>query len=294
MGKILVLGGSRYFGKRLVSLLALSGEHEVTVATRGLTAVNAEGNVRHLRIDRGDEASLHQTAVEGPWDVVYDNICFTPNDALAAIRAFDGKVRRYVLTSTMSVYGFSENPISESGFDPYIYELKPGGPDDFDYGEGKRMAEAAFFQRADFPVSALRIPIVLGPDDYTRRLHWHVERIRQGLPIVVPNPDAAISFISSGETASFLSWLGHSEMTGPINACSDGNITIGGVIRLIEEIAGKQAVVHGETQTNDDNASPFGIPSSWVLDNGKAKAAGFRFEALTDWLPELIREIAAG
>lgn len=293
MGKILVLGGSRYFGKRLVSLLAQTGEHEVTVATRGLTAVNAESNVRHLRVDRSDVTSLRQMADKGPWDVIYDNICFTPNDALAAIQAFDGKVRRYVLTSTMSVYSFSENPISESDFDPYHYEFKPGGPDDFDYGEGKRMAEAAFFQRADFPVCALRIPIVLGPDDYTRRLHWHVERIRQGLPIVVPNPDAAISFISSAETAGFLGWLGRSEVTGPINACSDGAITIGEVIRLIEEIAGKKAIVHDDTQIDDDNASPFGIPSSWVMDNGKAKAEGFRFEALNDWLPQLVRQIAA-
>lgn len=96
-----------------------------------------------------------------------------------------------------------------------------------------------------------------------------------------------------GETADFLAWLGRSEATGPINACSDGSITIGGIIRLIEEITGKQAVVHGETPVDNDNASPFGIPSSWVLDNGKAKAAGFRFEALTDWLPQLVRQIAA-
>ncbi|GJM82583.1 hypothetical protein HMSSN139_50790 [Paenibacillus sp. HMSSN-139] len=207
-GKILVLGGSRYFGKRLVNLLAGSGLHDVTAATRGQTEVRFDAPVTQLRLDRTDENSLREAAAAGPWDIVYDNICYSPDEALAAVRAFKGRVGQYILTSTLSVYQLGKVPLAEADFDPYGYELKLGDKQAFDYGEGKRLAEAALFQQADFPVTALRIPIVLGPDDYTRRLHFHVEHVQQGLPIGVPNLEAAMSFITSAETAKFLAWLG--------------------------------------------------------------------------------------
>lgn len=290
MAKILVLGGSRYFGKRLVNLLASSGKHEVTVATRGQTEAQFDAPVTQLRLDRTDEKSLQEAAAAGPWDLVYDNICYSPNEALAAVRAFKGRVGKYVLTSTLSVYKLGKSPLAEEDFDPYHYELKLGDKQAFDYGEGKRLAEAAFFQQAGFPVSVLRIPIVLGPDDYTRRLHFHVEHVQLGQPIGITNPDASISFITSAETAKFLDWLGENELTGPINACSDGEITIGEIIRLIESITGKTALI--ERETTQEHQSPFGIPSSWVMDNTKAREAGYQFEALGDWLPGLIRHIA--
>ncbi|MGP0583889.1 NAD-dependent epimerase/dehydratase family protein [Paenibacillus timonensis] len=291
MAKILVLGGSRYFGKRLVNRLAESGRHEVTVATRGLAEVRYDAPVTQLRMDRTNEDSLREAAAAGPWDIVYDNICYSPNEALAAVRAFKGRVGQYILTSTLSVYELGRVPLVESDFDPYSYELKLGDKQAFDYGEGKRLAETALFQEADFPVSALRIPIVLGPDDYTRRLHFHVEHVQQGLPIGVPNLDAAISFITSAETAKFLAWLGETRLTGPINACSDGEITIGGILRLIENATGKTALI--ERETAPEHQSPFGIPTSWVMDNTKAREAGYRFEGLDEWLPELVRHIAA-
>ncbi|MUG88909.1 NAD-dependent epimerase/dehydratase family protein [Paenibacillus timonensis] len=291
MSKILVLGGSRYFGKRLVNRLAESGRHDVTVATRGLAEVRFDAPVTQLRMDRTNEDSLREAAAAGPWDIVYDNICYSPNEALAAVRAFKGRVGQYILTSTLSVYQLGKVPLVEADFDPYNYELKLGDKPTFDYGEGKRLAETALFQEADFPVSALRIPIVLGPDDYTRRLHFHVEHVQQGLPIGMLNPEAEMSFITSAETAKFLAWLGETGLTGPINACSDGNITIGGILRFIENITGKPALV--ERETAQEHQSPFGIPASWVMDNSKAHEAGYRFEALDEWLPELVRHIAA-
>lgn len=291
MSKILVLGGSRYFGKRLVNLLLQEGCHEITVATRGLSEVEYDGTVQSIKLDRKDEEALKSAAAAGPWDIVYDNICYSPDDAFAAVRAFDGQVGRYILTSTLSVYDFSDQVITESDFDPYGYKLRMGKAADFSYGEGKRLAEAAFFEKADFPVCAMRIPIVLGPDDYTRRLHFHVERVMRGTPIGVPNPEAAMSLITSAEAASFLQWLGKSSLTGPVNACSDGSLSIGGIIGLIEEITGKQADIRTETEA--ENMSPFGISASWVMDHSKAQEAGYCFESVYDWLPHLIRDIAA-
>ncbi|WP_334072831.1 MULTISPECIES: NAD-dependent epimerase/dehydratase family protein [Paenibacillus] len=292
MGKVLVLGGTRYFGKKLVNLLLQEGVHEVTVATRGTTMAEFDRTVTRIAADRTDEGALRSVAAAGPWDMVFDNICYSPGEAEAAIRAFDGHVRRYILTSTLSVYGSGTSPLAEEDFDPYTYKRKTGKREDFDYGEGKRQAETAFFQLADFPVAAMRIPIVLGPDDYTRRLHFHIERVMKGTPIGMPNAEAAMSFVSSDETASFMQWLGSSDLRGPINASSEGTITLRSLMELIERETGKTALIQKETEPDD--ASPFGVTASWYMDISKARAAGYRFSSLLDWLPGLIRDIAQG
>lgn len=294
MGKVLVLGGTRYFGKRLVNLLLQEGVHEVTVATRGLTEAEFAGPVNRLVLDRSDESSLAKAAEAGPWDVIYDNICYSPNEAMAAVRAFEGRVGRYVLTSTLSVYGFGKSPLSEEDFNPYEYKWATGERGEMEYGEAKRQAEAAFLQEASFPVAAMRIPIVLGPDDYTRRLHFHVERVMNGTPIGLPNPEAAMSFITSAETAAFLLWLGGSDLIGPVNASSDGELTISRMIAMIERETGKEARLLSEKEVEPENESPFGVPSSWVMDTSKAKAAGYEFDNVMDWMPDLIKQIAAG
>lgn len=140
-------------------------------------------------------------------------------------------------------------------------------------------------------MAAVRFPIVLGTDDYTRRLHFHIEHVLAGRPIGIPNPQAEISFIRSDEAAAFLHWLGRegSAVTGPVNACSDGTLPIGSVISIIEQITGRTAVVQNEAAEADQ--SPFGIGASWFMDTAKARSAGFSFLSLSEWFPELVSSL---
>ncbi|RNB85856.1 NAD-dependent epimerase/dehydratase family protein [Brevibacillus fluminis] len=289
MEKILVLGGTRFFGKRLVHKLLESGA-DVTVATRGLTPDPFGQNVKRLVIDRDDARSLQAAAQTQDWDIVYDNICYSAQNALDANVAFDGRVGRYLLTSTLSVYDFGPKPLEEADFAPETYPIVPGTRADVTYQEGKRQAEAVFFQKASFPVAAVRFPIVLGEDDYTKRLHDQIERVSTGKLIGVPNPDALVSFILSDEAARFLSWLAKSDLTGPVNACSNGSITVGSLLHLIEEALGKRAVT--ATKTDAADHSPFGVPDSWHMSTAKAKQAGFTFNDLNDWLPQLVQKLS--
>lgn len=193
----LVLGGTRFFGKTLVQELLAKGV-AVTVATRGLMADPFADRVRRIKVDREDPLSLKK-ALGGPgWDVVYDQICYSPNDAKNAFDLLRGRIGHYVFTSSQSAYATSGLQ-RESDFDPYAYPLKMGGRGDFDYGEGKRQAEAAFFQLAGFPVTAVRYSFVLGPDDYTERLKFHVDRIKQGGTIAAPNLESLTSICPSSE-----------------------------------------------------------------------------------------------
>ncbi|WNS46271.1 NAD-dependent epimerase/dehydratase family protein [Paenibacillus sp. MMS20-IR301] len=289
MRKILVLGGTRFFGKRLVEKLLQDGDSAVTILTRGLTGDDFGGRVTRLAADRTDAEGLARAAGDTDWDVIYDNICFSPDEAAAAVRIFSGKVKRYILTSSLSVYNPQPDILTEADFDPLQIPLQTGGKEKFSYQEGKQLAEAVMLGVADFPVAAVRFPIVLGVDDYTRRLHFHIEHVRAGQPIGIPNPRAEISFIRSDEAADFLYWLGSSELSGPVNACSDGTLSIGGVITAIEEITGIPAVIRHETAAADQ--SPFGIGESWFMDTAKARSTGFSFLSLSEWFPELVSSI---
>ncbi|GGE68752.1 NAD-dependent epimerase/dehydratase family protein [Priestia taiwanensis] len=285
---ILVLGGTRFFGKKLVESLLEEG-HNVTIATRGNTADDFGDRVKRVRLERTSSESLKEVADADEWDVVYDNICYSPNDALYACEAFAGKVKRYIFTSTLAVYPFGATRNKEEDFNPFTYPIKFGNKSDFDYAEGKKQCEAVFFQKATFPVCAVRFPIVLGEDDYTRRLEFHSERIAHEMEIGMPNIEAIISFIHSNEAATFLSWLKDASVEGPINACAGGEISLADLLTRLEEQLGKKAIVIQES--TPDNHSPYGLPDSWYMETIKAKNAGFVFTELEDWLGALIRRL---
>ena len=69
MKKVLVLGGTRFFGRKLVELLLADG-HDVTIVTRGKLANPFVGKVKHLIVNRRDTEAFSK-AVEGDY---YDMI----------------------------------------------------------------------------------------------------------------------------------------------------------------------------------------------------------------------------
>ncbi len=285
----MVLGGTRFFGKKLVQMLVENG-HDVTIATRGKTEDSYGEKVSRLVVDREDFQSLKSAIGESKWDIVYDNICYSSKEALEACEVFSGKAKHYIFTSTLSVYEFGNGRKIEEDFDPYTYPINMGARTDFSYGEGKRLAEAVFFQKADFSVSAVRFPIVLGLDDYTKRLHFHIQQVKNEKPIGIPNEQAKMGYITSDEAASFLYWLGNQQIEGPINACSKGELSLREILSIIEEHVGKKALV--EQPSVDENSSPFGVPDHWYMDTKKAEEAGFVFRELRNWFPKLVRELS--
>lgn len=288
MKKILVLGGTRFFGKKLVEQL-LKQNHQVTIVTRGVSSNPFGDQVEHLQVDRQDKAAF-KTAVAGrTFDIVYDNICYSPNEAKAFCDIFNGSIGKLVFTSTLSTYEANGKPHAEGDFDPYHYEIVMGDTADFTYGEGKRLAEAVFYEHAKFPVAAVRFPIVMGEEDYTRRLHFHIERIVNNEPIGFVNMDAEMSFIQASEAADFLAWVGLNDVEGPINATANGRISLKQLIELIEQKTGERAKI--ALLGTDEIRSPYAIPATWYMITEKAQQAGFVFSELVDWLPTLVEVI---
>ncbi|MGN4124059.1 NAD-dependent epimerase/dehydratase family protein [Lysinibacillus sphaericus] len=287
--KLLILGGTRFFGRKLVELCLQNG-HDVTILTRGQSGNPFGSQVKQLIVDRDDEDALAQSLTDMSWDIVYDNICYSPKEAHEIAQILEGKTKKLVFTSTLATYEADGIVKTEADFNPYDYEIRMGDQEDFTYGEGKRQAEAVLFKNASFPVVAVRFPIVVGEQDYTRRLHFHVERIVNEQPIILTNAEAKMSFITDDEAAAFLYFAGISTIEGPFNATASGAIALKDLLGLIEEASGKRAKV--SLLGGDANAqSPYAIPADWYMSNAKAQAVGFTFSKLNDWLPKLINTL---
>lgn len=269
--KVLVLGGTRFFGKHSVEALLQDG-HDVTIATRGITEDSFGSAVKRLIVDREDEEQLTEHLEDKSYDIVYDNLCYSSNAANIICKVLEGKTKKYIMTSSMAVYEPALN-LSEEEFNPFEYEIAYGDRNDFSYSEGKRLAEAVLFQKATFPVVAVRFPVVIGENDYTKRLQFYVEHIVRQEPVAVNHLGGELSFIHEEEAGQFLAWCGTESIEGPINACSHGVISTGEIIHFIEENTGIKALL----QEVGDHVAPYNELINCTLHNGKANELGFPF-----------------
>ncbi|MFF4399476.1 NAD-dependent epimerase/dehydratase family protein [Streptomyces sp. NPDC001480] len=292
---VLVIGGSRYFGKRLIARLLAAGDR-VTVLNRGSSAP-PPGAV-HLSADRDDEVALAEVLGGRTFDVVVDQVCYTPRQAAIARRVFAGRTRRYVMTSTVEVYEREDSatPVPETAVDPRTVAVDlelPWSDPEFlgaHYGEGKRQAEAVFAAGGDFPYVSVRVAHVLGgDDDFTGRTAYYAERIRTGAPVPVPPVSRPATYIHVEEIADFLFWTVGEDFTGPVNAASHGLLSTQELCTAVAaHVPGGRTVFR--TAEAGGEVSPLSFSRSYGMDNSRATRLGFTFGDARDWLPKAVAE----
>ncbi|WP_418959214.1 NAD-dependent epimerase/dehydratase family protein [Streptomyces tritici] len=291
--EILIIGGNRYFGRRLTERLVRAG-HFVTVLNRGSSAP-PEGAAR-LVADRDDERALEKALGGRTFDVVVDQVCYTPRQAVVARRVLGPRTKRYVMTSTVEVYEYEDSalPLGEDALDLGSVAVDTGLPWhepaflDAHYGEGKRQAEAVFAQGAECAYATVRVAHVLGgADDFTGRVAHYAERIRAGAPIAVPVVNRPATYVYVEEIAAFLEWAAFREFTGPVNAHSHGPLTTAEICAEIERRVGGRTVFR-EVEVGE--VSPFSFRRSYGMDNARAEALGHRFSHTSQWLGRAIGE----
>ncbi|MCC9306264.1 reductase [Kitasatospora sp. RB6PN24] len=292
---VCVIGGSRYFGRRLIGELRDAGAR-VTVLNRG--SVPPPEGVRWLCADRDDEGALRAALGDRRFDVVVDQVCYTPVQAAIGARVFAGRTRRYVLTSTVEVYAQTggAGPLPEAAVDPAGWPVNqelPWSDQDFvasHYGEGKRQAEAVLMRAAAFEVALVRTAHVVGGADFTGRLAHYVHRIEHGLPVAVHAAPQPASFIRDDEIARFLAWAAGADFTGAVNAASHGALDVRELCEAVGRVVGAEPrLVVGAGSA----LSPLSFDRCYPMDNGRARQLGFRFSVLDDWLPQVIEEARA-
>lgn len=300
--KILIIGGTRFFGRCLVRGLLRTGE-QVTLATRGHAADDFGDRVRRLVVDRRDASALSLALAGRTFDVVFDQVCYTPLDARSAADAFAGRAGRYVMASTIEVYRpligrctapFAEDALALPDEDALDDDPRWHQPDwaEARYGDGKRRAEAVFARDDRLAVVAVRIAHVLGgPQDFTGRLAAHVRAARAGRSLASAGARrGASSFIAPEGIAAFLQWVADRQFTGAVNAASKGGLDAAALHRRIFETLRMpipDVAAHGAFE------SPFDYPAPFEMDTARALALGHDFEPVDAWLAEMICAHAA-
>jgi nucleoside-diphosphate-sugar epimerase len=190
---VLVIGGTGYLGQRITDAFVRAG-YQVAVLSRGQRAPHDLAHTfEDLRADRRDRAALQAALASRSFDIVVDNVAYEADDAASLLMLLDGRVGRYLLTSSTAVYAnrFTRRPIREDEADLAV-RTPVDDPDPFHsrlghaYANGKRAVEQAVRNsRAAWTI--LRPPVIVGADDRTRRVWWFVQRLLDGGPIVIPD-----------------------------------------------------------------------------------------------------------
>ncbi|PJJ29249.1 Rossmann-fold NAD(P)-binding domain-containing protein [Lacrimispora celerecrescens] len=279
--EILVLGGTKYFGIHMVEELIKKG-HNVTIATRGITKDTYGNSVRRLVVERNSAKSMAEVFSNMTYDVVCDNIAYCSNDVKYALDSI--KCKRYVMTSSMSVYDDLHVNTMESDFNPFEKPLKWCDRADYPYDEVKRLAECALFQAYPLQNSAaVRFPFVIGTDDYTKRLYFYIEHVVKEIPMFIDNIDAQMEFVSSDEAGRFLAFLAEQECTGAFNGSNTGTISLREIIAYVEEKTGRRTVLSKAGDNGPYNGAP-----DYSLNTRLASEWKFDFSPLKSWIYDLI------
>src|SRR5688572_17909636 len=108
--RLLVIGGTVFLGRHLVSQ-ALAAGHQVTTLNRGTHNLPEQEHAEKLFADRDAELSVLSGRT---FDAVIDTCGYRPETVRHSVNALGGAVGSYIFISTVSVYGeFSAIGIGE-------------------------------------------------------------------------------------------------------------------------------------------------------------------------------------
>lgn len=279
--KILVIGGTRFFGIHMVNELLAAG-HDVTIATRQKASDSFGDKVKRIFLERTKEESIREALKGTHYDAVIDKIAYCSNDIRYVMDVID--CDKYIYMSSTSVYNPKHINTVEADFDGFENELIWCDRKAFPYEQIKRQAEYALWQQySDKKWIAVRYPFVIGKDDYTKRLLFYVEHTMKSIPMNIDNVHCQMSYIRSDEAGKFLAFLVDKDVKGAINGASDGTISIKEMIEYVEKKTGTKAII----DSSGEDAPYNGVPE-YSICTDKAKALGYQFTELKGWIYELL------
>ena len=186
--RILVIGGSYFFGRVFVMLAAK--EHDVTVVNRGTCSV-AELGAKQIKGDRKEEGVWK--SIEGDYDCVVDFCAYEKGDIARVLENMPGRIRQYIFISTVDVY---ERGIKGLKGEETPLETRPLPGEAGAYIAGKVALEREVREQCgkrDISCTVLRPAILYGPLNYAPRESVYIRLLARNrvLPRIT---DAAGSF----------------------------------------------------------------------------------------------------
>jgi nucleoside-diphosphate-sugar epimerase len=190
--QVLVIGGSRFIGQAVVARLLADG-HKITLLNRGQSPDPFGSRVSRVLGDRSDPDTLKRALARRDFDVVLDVIGFREEDTQGAIAQLGGRIGHFIHISTASVYLIRDRlfcPFREEDFAGRLAPRTEATSSSWLYAYHKRRCEVVLqhaWETDQFPFTSLRLPMVIGPEDYTERSTAYLERLADGGPLILPD-----------------------------------------------------------------------------------------------------------
>ncbi len=224
--KILVMGGTRFVGKSLVSKL-LSHNYDIDIFTRGNKS-NPE-NTNLIKGDRNNIESILKIK-DKKYDVIYDISGRELEQTKLLIDNVSDSFKRYIYVSSAGVYSDNyELPLSEdSPLDPQSRH------------KGKCETENWLIAQK-IPFTSFRPTYIYGPGNYNKIENWFFERLFHLKKIPMPGDGSLITQLGhvSDLTDVMIKCLDFEKSKNNIYNCSgEKGVTIKGLIYMCAEVCG--------------------------------------------------------
>ncbi|MEF8812799.1 MAG: NAD-dependent epimerase/dehydratase family protein [Halovenus sp.] len=284
MDRALVIGGTRFLGRRLVTRL-LANDYDVTIFNRGKhdnPFADREG-VSHVEGDRQSSAALEAAREAVEPDIVVDCVAYYPGEVEMATRVFSD-VDAYVYVSSGSAYGPDVIPKRE-GETPLVPCSDEEAVDDSHdtYGARKAEGDRKVFEAATNGVEAMSVrpTIVTGPYDYTGRFAYWVERVREYDRVLVPGDGTNIHHLVAVENvARAIVTVAEAGCAGEAYNVGDRQLlALGDLVDGIADAVGTtvEQVYASERELGDLSAATFPLytPTPHILSTEKLAGLGW-------------------
>jgi 2'-hydroxyisoflavone reductase len=313
--KLLILGGTRFVGRHLVTA-SLERNHEITLFNRGQHSPRTFPNIETIYGDRQSELAKLQGR---RWDAVIDTCGYLPGTVKASAEALSNSVENYVFVSSISVYadvsvvGIDEsaplakltneqleqaNAVDASGQVSAVIYGKM-------YGGLKALCEQAAQETLPGQVLIIRPGLIVGPYDYTDRFTYWVARVARGGEVLAPGrPGRFVQFIDVRDLADWIVTMVERKQTGVYNANGlSKSLTMEKVLKECRLITGTDASFTwvSEDFLMQEKVAAWGEMPLWLpeedeprlkgamfINCDKAAGAGLTFRPLQDTIKDTL------
>jgi len=272
--KILIIGGSRFVGPHVITLL-LKKKHKITVFNRGGISSKYPQEVRFIKGDRGQGFNK----LKEKFDVVIDTCAYVGSQTMMAIEGL--KFDYFLHFGTVAAYKKTE-------IFPLTEESPIGNWPSFgEYNKGKVECEKVL-AKSGIKYGIFRPAYILGPKNYCDRENFIYSRIKKGTPLVLPGNGLGVAqFVFVDEVAQTIVTLAENKIRGVFNVVGNESITLVGLVEEMGKIVGKKPIITFNPKAIGKNFREEEFPfdnENLIVSNEKIKKYGVNFIALIEGL----------
>jgi nucleoside-diphosphate-sugar epimerase len=223
--KVLVLGGTRFFGRSAAAKLMDKGHEVVTVSRTTLS----DSPIRHKVCDRKVLSSLQQIICREKPSAILDMVCYDSMDGEGIASLFESgvmsDVTHYLMVSSFLVYNVGT---PQEG-------LFSGDPLTISHGYTRRKIEAEirlFSSKSFKKMTILRLPFIFSHDDYSNRFQRLCLAVLENR-IGIPNNSFRTSMISKNDAADLLVSVIDGPPLGIVDGSNSGSLTLYEIAQVV-------------------------------------------------------------